>query len=72
VVETNRRDKKNAQYEQVVKQGDLLLNCEFETKPKPTRSFLRAFEARTDSSSPSFAVSFCSSVQVEQGDRLDC
>ncbi|KAL7416105.1 proteasome 26S subunit [Mrakia frigida] len=26
VVETNRRDKKNAQYEQVVKQGDLLLN----------------------------------------------
>lgn len=27
VVETNRRDKKNAQYEQVVKQGDLLLNC---------------------------------------------
>lgn len=27
VVETNRRDRKNAQYEQVIKQGDLLLNC---------------------------------------------
>ena len=27
IVETNRRDRKNAQYDQVIKQGDLLLNC---------------------------------------------